>query len=176
MTAAAGGKATSAPLMGRDPEPTLFELSAPGKRPLTRRLTLEAGVKGRVEPVVLEPLMVPRPPEKVRLVPYFSRFDALNRDPDGNANFNGIDFTKGRNHFLAPSFFNLDMRIAKRIDFGERIRLHAYLEFFNLFNRGNPAAVNGLPPASLNSGAPQFGQVLQVLPGREGQMGIKVEF
>ena len=29
---AAGGRATSAPLLGRDPEPTLFELSHPGRR------------------------------------------------------------------------------------------------------------------------------------------------
>ena len=31
MTPAAGGKATSAPLMGRDPEPALFEFSTPGR-------------------------------------------------------------------------------------------------------------------------------------------------
>jgi hypothetical protein len=44
-----------------------------------------------------------------------------------------------------------------------------------LLNRANPAAVNGLPPASTNSTAPKFGQVLQVLPGREGQVGVRIE-
>jgi hypothetical protein len=71
---------------------------------------------------------------------------------------------------------NMDVRLTKRFDLGERTRLHMYLEFFNLFNRANPAAVNGIPPQSSNSTAPQFAQVLQVLPGREGQVGIKVEF
>ena len=40
MTAAApGGRATSAPLMGRESEPTLFELSAPGRFAATFRTT-----------------------------------------------------------------------------------------------------------------------------------------
>jgi hypothetical protein len=108
---------------------------------------------------------------------YSASFAANPPDVDGDNNFNGLDFTKGRNHFTAPPFVNMDMRIAKRFDFGERAKLFAYLEFFNLFNRDNPAAVNGLPPgASPNSNAPKFGKVLQVLPGREGQLGIRVEF
>jgi glycine dehydrogenase subunit 2 len=37
--AAAGGRATSAPLMGRESEPTLFELSAPGRFAATFRTT-----------------------------------------------------------------------------------------------------------------------------------------
>ncbi len=47
---------------------------------------------------------------------HFSRFDALNRDPDGNGNFNNIDFTAGRNAFTSPAFVNLDMRFSKRFD------------------------------------------------------------
>jgi outer membrane receptor protein involved in Fe transport len=90
-------------------------------------------------------------------------------DVDGDGHFNGVDFLRGRNHFVAPPFVNFDMRIAKRFDFRERVRLHAYLEFFNLLNRANPAAVSGLPTS-------QFAQVLQVLPGREGQVGIRIDF
>jgi hypothetical protein len=97
-------------------------------------------------------------------------------DVDGDNHFNGVDFTNGRNHFTALPFINIDVRIAKRFDFGERVKLQAYLEFFNLFSRANPAAVNGIPPGGLNSNAPKFGQVLQVLPGREGQVGIKIDF
>jgi hypothetical protein len=108
---------------------------------------------------------------------YSASFAANPPDVDGDNNFHGLDFTKGRNHFTAPPFVNLDVRIAKRFDFGERATLFAYLEFFNLFNRGNPAAVNGLPPqTNPNSNAPKFGQVLQVLPGREGQVGIRIQF
>jgi hypothetical protein len=95
-------------------------------------------------------------------------------DVDGDGHFNGVDFLQGRNHFVAPAFVNCDMRIAKRFDFSERVKLHAYLEFFNLFNRANPAAVNSLPPTGPN--APKFAQVLQVLPGREGQLGVRIEF
>ena len=106
---------------------------------------------------------------------------------DGDNLFNGVDFYSRcgdkpwsggcRNNFVAPPFVNLDLRIAKRFDFGDRVKLHAYLEFFNVFNRDNTAAVNGLPPVpGSTSGAPNFAQVLQVLPGREGQVGIRVEF
>jgi outer membrane receptor protein involved in Fe transport len=107
---------------------------------------------------------------------YSAAFAANPPDVDGDGHFNGIDFIQGRNHFVAPPFVNLDVRIAKRFDFGERVKLHATIEFFNLFNRGNPAAVNGLPPGSTNSTAPAFGAVLQVLPGREGQAGLRIEF
>jgi TonB-dependent receptor-like protein len=107
---------------------------------------------------------------------YSAAFASTPPDVDGDNHFNGVDFTKGRNHFTAPTFVNIDVRIAKRFQFGERFKLHAYLEFFNLFNRANPAAVNGIPAANSDSTAPPFGQVLQVLPGREGQLGIKIEF
>ncbi len=107
---------------------------------------------------------------------YSAGFAVKPPDVDGDGHFNGVDFLQGRNQFVAPPFVNLDARIAKRFDFGERIKLHAYLEFFNLLNRANPAAVEGLPPATTNSTAPLFGQVLQVLPGREGQLGVRIEF
>src|SRR5437879_4764 len=108
---------------------------------------------------------------------YSGSFAANPPDVDGDNNFNGLDFTKGRNRFSAPSFVNMDLRIAKRLDFGERAKLLAYVEFFNLFNRDNPAPVNGLPPGTNpSSNAPRFGQVLQVLPGREGQVGIRLDF
>jgi hypothetical protein len=107
---------------------------------------------------------------------YSAAFAAMPPDVDGDNLFNGVDFTKGRNRFTALPFVNIDVRVAKRFDFGERIKLQAYLEFFNLFNRANPAAVNGIPTASSNSAAAPFGQALQVLPGREGQMGIKIDF
>lgn len=103
---------------------------------------------------------------------HFSRFDALNRDPDGNSNFSGIDFTAGRNAFTAPAFVNLDMRFSKRFDIGERVSVQLLLEFFNLLNRKNPAAVQNRE----NVITEPFGSTTQVLPGREGQMGIRVSF
>lgn len=103
---------------------------------------------------------------------HFSRFDALNRDPDGNANFNGIDFTAGRNAFTAPAFVNLDVRFAKRFDITEHFNVQVLFEFFNLLNRQNPAAVQTRQDVVTEP----FGSKTQVLPGREGQIGVRIQF
>jgi hypothetical protein len=42
---------------------------------------------------------------------------------------------------------------------------------FNLFNRDNAAAVQ-----TLEGTTPAVGSTLQYLPGREGQVGLRVEF
>jgi hypothetical protein len=91
-------------------------------------------------------------------------------DPDGNGTLNGIDLGPGRNAFTSPAYVNLDMRFTKRFDIGERVKVHALFELFNVFNRQNPAAIETV----LNS--PNFGRLKQVLPGREGQIGLRVEF
>lgn len=105
---------------------------------------------------------------------HFSRTAAVTEDPDGNGNFNTIDHGPGagRNAFTAPAFVNLDMRFAKRFALGERVRLQLLFEFFNLLNRQNPAAVG----QSANNLTQPFGQATQVLPGREGQVGFRIEF
>lgn len=103
---------------------------------------------------------------------HFSRFDALNRDPDGNGNFNGIDFTAGRNAFTAPAFVNLDLRFSKRFDIGDRVNVQLLLEFFNILNRQNPASVQSRE----NIVTEPFGSITQVLPGREGQVGVRISF
>jgi len=103
---------------------------------------------------------------------HFSQFDAQNRDPDGNGNFNGIDFTAGRNAFTAPPYVDLDMRFSKRFDIKERIKIDVLFEFFNLLNRQNPAAVQNRQ----NIVGQPFGSTQQVLPGREGQVGFRIEF
>jgi hypothetical protein len=93
-------------------------------------------------------------------------------DVDGNTNSNGIDHSAGRNAFTAPTFTNMDMRLAKRFDISERMKLHAYFEMFNLFNATNPAAVE----AQTTIANQPFGSKTQFLPGREGQVGLKFEF
>jgi hypothetical protein len=90
-------------------------------------------------------------------------------DPDGNGTLNGIDLGPGRNAFTVPPYVNLDMRFTKRFDIGERVKVHALFEFFNLLNRQNPAAIETV-------GGPNFSLLKQVLPGREGQIGLRVEF
>jgi len=103
---------------------------------------------------------------------HFSRFDALNRDPDGNGNFNSIDFTAGRNAFTAPAFVNLDMRFSKRFDIADRVKVQLMFEFFNLLSRQNPRSVQNRE----NITTEPFGSTTQVLPGREGQVGLRISF
>lgn len=93
-------------------------------------------------------------------------------DPDGDGNTNQIDTDAGRNAFTSPTFANLDMRFSKRINLGERVKLDVLFEFFNMFNRQNPAAVERREGIMGQS----FGGPTQVLPGREGQIGVRVEF
>jgi len=102
---------------------------------------------------------------------HYSR-TGTNVDPDGDGTFNGIDLVPGRNAFTAPDYVNLDMRFGKRFQLGERVKLQVLFEFFNLFNRQNPAAVETTPTNTTLS----FGALKQVLPGREGQLGVRVEF
>ena len=64
------------------------------------------------------------------------------------------------------------MRFSKRFSITERVKLHVLFEFFNLFNRQNAAAVERLP----NITGQPFGSTVQVLPGREGQFGFRLEF
>ncbi len=105
---------------------------------------------------------------------HFSRAAAVAEDPDGDGTFNIIDHlsSAGRNHFTAPPFYNVDLHLAKRFAIGERVRVQAMFEFFNLFNNQNPAAVS---QSATNKTQP-FGTAIQVLPGREGQIGFRIEF
>lgn len=92
-------------------------------------------------------------------------------DPDGDGNTNSIDTRNStRNAFTSSPFVNLDLRFTKRFDLGERVKIDLFYEMFNVFNRQNPASINTQPAANL------FGTVQQVLPGREGQLGLRIEF
>jgi hypothetical protein len=102
---------------------------------------------------------------------HFSRTAVTAEDPDGDGTFNLIDHGPGRNAFTAPAFVNLDLRLTKRFNITERVKLHALFEFFNVFNRQNAAAVE----TRTNITTP-FRTITQVQPGREGQVGLRLEF
>jgi hypothetical protein len=93
-------------------------------------------------------------------------------DPDGDASVNAIDVNAGRNAFTTPPFVNLDMRFAKRFKITSGVKAQLLIEFFNVFNRQNPAAVGRRQDVPLEP----FGLATQVLPGREGQIGFRIEF
>ena len=105
---------------------------------------------------------------------HFSRSCLTFCDADGDGNSNLIDLGPGagRNFFTAPSFGNLDMRLSKQFKIGERVKAQVLFEFFNLLNRQNPAAVG----ETTNNLIQPFGKASQVLPGREGQIGFRIEF
>jgi hypothetical protein len=78
----------------------------------------------------------------------------------------------GRNAFTAPALVNVDMRVTKRFAITKRIRADVLIEFFNLLNRQNPAAVGRRSDVPLEP----FGVPTQVLSGREGQIGFRIEW
>jgi outer membrane receptor protein involved in Fe transport len=103
---------------------------------------------------------------------HFSDVPQLLTDADGGGHYNGVDFLLGRNHFQAPPYANVDARFSRRFTIGERVRLQAIFEFFNLLNRANPAAVEQYQ----NVSSTPLGKPVQFLPGREGQVGLRIEF
>ncbi|MEZ5346976.1 MAG: TonB-dependent receptor [Pyrinomonadaceae bacterium] len=104
----------------------------------------------------------------------FSRSPIAVADPDGDGFFVGRDILAGKNAFQAPAFVNVDMRVSKTFNLGERLKAQFLFEFFNLLNRQNPGSVSTQHP-DLNPVTP-FGTTTQVLPGREGQIGFRLEF
>ena len=102
---------------------------------------------------------------------YSRSFSNNATDVDGDGIPAANDFTVGRNHFVAPPFVNMDVRLSKWFRLGDRFRLETLIEFFNTFNRANPSGIQSVADSPV-----PFGTVTQVLPGREGQVGIKIEF
>lgn len=92
-------------------------------------------------------------------------------DVDANGTFNGRDLKTGRNAFSAPPFVNMDLRLAKTWIIGDRFKIQGLFEFFNLLNNDNPAAIQ-----IQQSEPATFRSVSQHLPGREGQVGLRLTF
>jgi hypothetical protein len=85
----------------------------------------------------------------------------------------GCNGSLGRNAFTSPNFFEWDMRLARRIPLGERLRLDLIADAFNLFNRTNIAAVNQLcdPSAGTTCSA---GQPTAAYDARQFQFALKL--
>jgi hypothetical protein len=81
----------------------------------------------------------------------------------------------GRDRFMMPNFFQWDMRLSKRIPFGERFKLDLIADSFNLFNRTNVAAVNQL--CDPLAGATCFaGQPTASYDARQFQFALKLSW
>jgi hypothetical protein len=81
----------------------------------------------------------------------------------------------GRNHFTMPMFFQFDMRVAKGISFGERLRLDLIADMFNLFNHTNILAVNQLCDPSAGTTCPA-GQPSAAYDARQFQFALKLSW
>lgn len=78
----------------------------------------------------------------------------------------------GRNILRAPGTSNIDLALSKSFPWGnsETRRLHIRSDFFNTLNHANL----GVPVNSIDS--PAFGTISSALPGREIQLGARLEF
>jgi hypothetical protein len=85
----------------------------------------------------------------------------------------GCDGNFGRDRFTTPGFFEWDMRVSKRIPFGERFSLELIADAFNLFNRTNVAAVNQLCDPSAGSTC-AAGQPNAAYDARQFQFALKL--
>ena len=70
----------------------------------------------------------------------------------------------------APGLFTMDFSLQRRFKIGERMNFQFRGEFFNALNRTN----FGLPNTTF--GTPTFGQVTSAAPGREIELGMRLEF
>ena len=87
----------------------------------------------------------------------------------------GCDGNLGRNAFTSPNFFQVDMRISRRIPLGERFKIDLIADAFNLLNRTNIAAVNQLcdPLAGSTCSA---GQPTASYDARQFQFALKLSW
>ena len=105
-------------------------------------------------------------------------------DTDGDDIFDNRLIGTEKGEFLGPDFFNIDLRLAWNLPFGGGNKFTALIEFFNLTNRANPGVVNTLCSDSTGNGLPDpggcagddFGSNVTPFPGREVQIGFKVDF
>jgi Carboxypeptidase regulatory-like domain/TonB dependent receptor-like, beta-barrel len=87
----------------------------------------------------------------------------------------GCDGNLGRNPFTTPGFFQIDLRVAKRIPIGERMSVDLIADSFNLLNRTNVIAVNQLcdPGSSSTCFA---GQPTAAADARQFQFALKLNW
>nr|MBA2737882.1 TonB-dependent receptor [Pyrinomonadaceae bacterium] len=87
----------------------------------------------------------------------------------------------GRNRGITHNYFSLDMRLTRRIRFGERVSLDLIAEGFNLFNRFNEAAANPFYQVvnafgERSKGGKYFSEPTSAFDPRQFQFGMKFNF
>lgn len=87
----------------------------------------------------------------------------------------------GRNMGITHPYFSVDMRLTRRIRFGERVSLDLIGEVFNLFNRFNEASANPFYTVvnafgERDSSGRYFSQPTSAFDPRQFQFGFKLNF
>lgn len=95
----------------------------------------------------------------------------------------------GRNTYQGDRFIQVDLRLARKIRWGERVGIEPLLEFFNLFNRPNVTQVDtvygaadfvGPVPRRYKDGVagalPSFGRPAGTGPARQVQFALRISF
>jgi Carboxypeptidase regulatory-like domain len=82
----------------------------------------------------------------------------------------GLEGNARRRFFHGPGLDNFDFALLKDTRFNERFNLQFRAEFFNIFNHTQFLTPNGI------LGSSSFGQVPGTLPGRIGQLSLKLFF
>jgi len=80
----------------------------------------------------------------------------------------------GRNSFVGPSFWNVDMSLFKNIKVSERVNVQFRAESFNIFNRTNFTLPGNQFHNEINDST--FGQAGGTFDPRELQFGLKIAF
>ncbi|MEZ5416261.1 MAG: TonB-dependent receptor [Vicinamibacterales bacterium] len=85
---------------------------------------------------------------------------------------------RGRNAFTGPDYFQVDMRLSRRIRFSDTASVELMVESENLLNRLNAScSIAGCTGAVVNrDGAADFGRITGTRPGRYIQVGARVLF
>lgn len=92
----------------------------------------------------------------------------LPQDTDGDGNFDDRLLGTEKGGYTSAKTIQLDLRVAKT--FGPKAwRTMIIAEMFNVANRRNPLTVN-------RTLGPNIGQTIEALPGREVQLGVRVDF
>ncbi|MGI8883928.1 MAG: TonB-dependent receptor, partial [Pyrinomonadaceae bacterium] len=87
----------------------------------------------------------------------------------------------GRNMGITHNYFSLDMRLSRKIRFGERVSLDLIAEGFNMFNRFNEAAANPFYQVvnafgERSKGGKYFSEPTSAFDPRQFQFGMKFNF
>ncbi len=88
----------------------------------------------------------------------------------------GCNGNLGRNAFTSPNFFEVDMRLSRRIPLGERFKIDVIADAFNLLNRTNIAAVNQLCDTLVGGSTCFAGQPTASYDARQFQFALKLSW